>query len=273
MATLGVVGTGLIGCSIALLAKQTGAVSKVVGIDTDQVNLDRAIELDQIAGPITAYSNLNLVCIAVPTSHISDCVRDVSRKVHHSVPIFDVGSVKTNIVERLAPRVPSNFVPCHPIAGSEKSGPEAADAELFQGARCILTPVDETSTSAITRVETFWRQLGVTTITQTPEAHDKALAMTSHLPHLLSSALVQLVADQEIDIQDYAGNAYRDFTRIARADPDVWASIFTDNRDELRQQLSNFNDVIQKLGALIDNKDPGLRSALAEIREFSKQSH
>lgn len=232
MSALLVVGTGLIGGSFALAARAAGLFERFHGMDADPAALAEA-RARGIVDPPRPEIAPTAVCIATPVSGIAGSVAQMAQR-HPDAVIFDVGSVKAPAIRALREQgaLPPAFVPCHPVAGSERHGAAAARADLFEGCSVIVTPVAETAPSVVAQVSGWWRKLGATVTEQTPEAHDCLLAATSHLPHLLAFALMELLDDvDEAALRRSVGGGFRDFTRIAAADPAVWGDILHTNRD------------------------------------------
>ena len=232
MSALLVVGTGLIGGSFALAARAAGLFERFHGLDADPAALAVARErgIVDAADPGMAPT---AVCVATPVSHVAEHVAQMARRFPDAT-IFDVGSVKAPAIRALREQgaLPPAFVPSHPVAGSERHGAAAARADLFEGCSVIVTPAAETDVAAIAQVSGWWREIGATVTEQTPEAHDCLLAATSHLPHLLAFALMELLDDvDEATLRRSVGGGFRDFTRIAAADPAVWGDILHGNRD------------------------------------------
>ena len=232
MSALLLVGTGLIGGSFALAARAAGLFDRFDGVDANPAALrhaqDRGV-VDPPADPVTPEA----VCVATPVSSIASWVARMAQS-YPDAAIFDVGSVKGSVIEALRAQgaLPSNYVPCHPVAGSEKSGAAAARADLFAGRSVIVTPAPETAPSATSQVAGWWRSIGALVTEQTPERHDCLLAATSHLPHLVAFALMEMVGEiDEGALQSCLGSGFKDFSRIAAADAAVWADILHENRD------------------------------------------
>ena len=231
MSALLVVGTGLIGGSFALAARAAGIFEHFHGMDADPAALAAARDRG-IVDPPGADAAPTAVCIATPVSGIAASVAQMAQR-HPNATIFDVGSVKAPAIQALREQgaLPPAFVPCHPVAGSEQHGAAAARADLFKGCSVIVTPVAETEPAIVAQVSAWWRQVGATVTEQTPEAHDCLLAATSHLPHLLAFALMEMLDDMdETTLRRSVGGGFRDFTRIAAADPAVWGDILHENR-------------------------------------------
>ena len=246
MSTLGLIGCGLLGGSVALALKSSNCFERVLGKDVNQTNLDSALTRGVIDGVLVDTTAADALCVAVPTAAIADVLNEAFHSgVGQHIPTFDVGSVKGSILRSLTHPLP-NFVPCHPIAGSHESGPEVADVELFRNSTCIMTPASETSERHIQYVEELWHAMGATVVKMSSEQHDRILALTSHLPHLLSVAIVKQVFQTD-GVSDYLGNGFRDFSRIAAGDAKVWRDIFTENSDELRIHFSEFVSIVESL--------------------------
>ncbi|MYE10465.1 MAG: prephenate dehydrogenase/arogenate dehydrogenase family protein [Gammaproteobacteria bacterium] len=263
MATLLLVGTGLIGGSFALAARARGLFDRIDGIDTDTRVLAEARANGVVDAPGPEVRP-DAVCVATPASHIASCVEEMGRR-HPEAVLFDVGSVKSPVVDalRARDRLSEHFVPCHPVVGSERSGPSAARADLFEGRSVVVTPVAETDAETAARVAGWWRKVGARVTERTPEEHDRILAVTSHLPHLLAFALMEVLAEIDDDtLRATVGGGFRDFSRIAGADPAIWSDILHENRDAV---LAWTEKLVARL-AIEDDKD-ALRQRLADARE------
>ncbi|MBD1553440.1 bifunctional prephenate dehydrogenase/3-phosphoshikimate 1-carboxyvinyltransferase [Pseudomonas typographi] len=260
-----VVGLGLIGGSFAKGMRQSGLFREVVGVDLDAPSRQRAVELgitDRCEADLaTACVGADVIQLAVPILAMETLLgRLAGLELGHAI-ITDVGSAKGNI-ERAAravfsaPRL-ARFVPGHPIAGSEKSGVEAANGGLFKRHKVILTPLDETEPEALATVDRLWRALGASVEHMPIERHDEVLAATSHLPHLLAFNLVDSLArrHENLEIFRYAAGGFRDFTRIAGSDPLMWHDIFLANRDAVLRQLDVFRDDLATLREAVAEGD------------------
>ncbi|MDE0693513.1 MAG: prephenate dehydrogenase [Gammaproteobacteria bacterium] len=262
------VGTGLVGGSFALAARRAGLFDRVLGMDAST----EAIAEAQAHGVIDAEATQTLgdvagICVAVPVAAIAQMVRYADARLP-GVPVFDVGSVKKPVLEALAPEPPPSFVPCHPIAGSERQGAAAADGAMFRGARVVLTPTEETDPEALATVQRWWQAVGAETVTEDAAVHDDLLAVTSHVPHLVAFALMRLADDA--GALGHVGGGFRDFTRIAGADPDVWSQILAANSGAVTRRLSELSERLAEL-ASATRKDPQtLRAAIAEASRIRR---
>lgn len=250
---LTVVGTGLIGSSFALAARRQGLFDRVTGVDPDRERLRRAQALGVVdRGAETVPDDADAVLLAGPSHTVGPWA---ARLADHPAVTFDTASVKGAVLDDVRAATatfPRRFVPCHPLAGSERSGPEAAGSELFAGAEVILTPVAETDADALAQVSRWWQALGARVLTMTPETHDDVLAVTSHLPHLLAFAYLQQVKAAHVP---HTAGGFRDFTRIGAADPEVWAPIFRLNRTALLDALDDMEAALQDVRKLLEAAD------------------
>jgi cyclohexadieny/prephenate dehydrogenase len=250
-----IMGLGLIGGSLARSLKQTGFSAHVSGWGYRDVSLNKGVEL----GVIDSYSldidealrDADIVVIGTPTLTANEVMREVLPRVSSSTVITDVASVKGSLVE--ASGGAANFVPAHPIAGSEQSGVDASRADLFLDHRVILTPTDATDSAALELVRAMWASTGAEVVQMGVVEHDAILAATSHLPHVLAYTLVDALAQSPLseDIFRFAAGGFRDFTRIASSDPVMWRDIAIANRDELLKAMDSFSDHLGQLRAMV----------------------
>jgi cyclohexadieny/prephenate dehydrogenase len=262
-----VVGIGLIGGSFAAGLKKRGACAEVIGIsrNPDQAKqavglgvVDRAFtSLDEIANELT---DQDVIFIAVPTLSVEKVLLDIRRCVTAKVTITDGASVKGNVLvaaQKIFGHMPAEFILGHPIAGSEKSGVTAANPNLYENHRVILTPVDSTSAQHLLRVTQLWETLGAEVLTMTVEDHDEVLAATSHLPHAIAYSLVDTLAHDigNPNIFRYAAGGFRDFTRIASSDPVMWHDIMKANKAAILRSLDLFTDNLQRMRSSIEKED------------------
>ena len=264
MRVLLLVGTGLIGGSFALAARANGLFDHVVGIDSNAEALATARALGIVEGPDASFDP-TAICVATPVGRIAECVEDAAAR-YPGMPIFDVGSVKAAVVDtlRAGGGVPPNFVPCHPIAGSETGGARAARADLFQRRSVIVTPVDETDPDTVATVESFWRAINAVVTTQDPRTHDRIIAATSHLPHLVAFALMEVLdATGDKSVSAYIGDGFRDLSRIAASDPVVWSDILRANREATLRLARQLGERLS-----IDEDREALARRIAKARDM-----
>lgn len=261
-----IVGVGLIGGSLALALKRAGLAQEIVGTGSRPSTLARAKELGVID---IAQSNLglavaqaDLVVLAVPVGSTKTVISGLRNVCTDSVVITDVGSTKQSVVEAvraIAPDWESRFVPGHPVAGTEKSGPEAAFDSLFDGRRVILTPSERTDKAATEFVAEVWRAAGAEVCEMTPSHHDRVLGATSHLPHVLASSLVNCLANQQEhdEILQFAAGGFADFTRIASSHPAMWRDIVEANQGSVMEALDRFSEELAQFRSAIAKQDWG----------------
>ncbi|MFO7603332.1 MAG: prephenate dehydrogenase/arogenate dehydrogenase family protein [Gammaproteobacteria bacterium] len=258
------IGVGLIGGSLVRGLRAAQQVREVVGVGRDEANLELARGLGVIdryeTDPGAAVADADLVVLAVPLGAMKSVMQAIAPQLADRTIVTDVGSAKGSVLAdaRLALGGQlKNFVPGHPIAGTEKSGVEASFAELFQQRRVILTPHDTTSAQALNVVREMWLACGAEVIEMSVAHHDEVLAATSHLPHMLAYALVDTLARMEDrqDIFDYAAGGFRDFTRIASSDPQMWHDIAMANRTALVEVMQRFRADLERLIDAIDRGD------------------
>ena len=261
---LGIIGCGLMGGSFALALRRAGLVKRIVGYSKSPstTELARQMGVIDVEAPsaLLAVSGADIVLIAVPVAATEATFKSIKHLVTPQTLIMDVGSTKRDVTEaarRALREQIGSFVPAHPIAGKEVSGVEHADADLYSGKQVILTPIERTLTVQLKKAVDVWTALGCRVVQMSPEAHDAAFAAVSHLPHLISFALVNAIAGQPQG-QDYlslAGPGFRDFTRIAASDAKVWRDIMLSNREELLAQSKIFQHNLQALERMISSSD------------------
>ena len=241
---------GLIGGSLAKALKANGFTGEIVGWGRRESSLNKALELgviDRYSLDLTeAVTGADLIVIATPTLIAADMLKQLAPIVNEEVIITDVASVKGNLLmvaKEAFGTVPPNLVLGHPIAGSEKSGVVAAKADLFVNHRVILTPTEETNPRALETVKSLWQSIGAALVEMPVDEHDKVLAATSHLPHILAYTLVDALAgnSEQQNIFRFAAGGFRDFTRIASSDPTMWHEISLANRDALLTMIDAFS--------------------------------
>lgn len=276
-----VIGVGLIGGSLALALRRAGVVGEIVGCGRNQANLRRAEELGVVdrhcADPAMAVAGADVVVLGVPLGSIRPVLAAIRDALEPGTIVTDVGSAKRCViddVEAIFGHMPARFVPGHPVAGTEKSGVEAAFADLFQNRRVILTPLAQIDPEAIRIVRTLWKSAGAEVIAMSADHHDRMLAATSHLPHLLAFGLVDTLArwDADEDVFQYAAGGFRDFTRIASSDPVMWRDICLANRKALLEALEHYREDLGVLTELVRQLDgQGLERVFRNAKDVRDQ--
>jgi len=276
-----IVGLGLIGGSIGLAIKRSNISNQITGYARSNSTLERAIDLglvDSVRDNLKdAVNDSDLVILATPLSTFRELVEEMSPFLKKGCIITDTGSAKLTVIEDLKDILPNGveFVPGHPIAGTEESGPDAGFAELFDNRWCILTPTEDNSSNAVDLVKDFWESIGSKVEIMDPMHHDKVLAITSHIPHLIAFNIVgtanNLANVTEKEVVKYSAGGFRDFTRIAASDPKMWSDIFTYNSDAVLEMLDLFSNDLAKLKAAVIKKDSDLLfSNFEKTREVRK---
>ena len=263
--TVAVIGVGLIGSSIALAARRRGAAKKIVLSDRSADVLARAEALrlgdETVSDLSAAVRDADLVMLCAPVGANAEIGRAIAGSLKSGAVVSDVGSVKGAVVAALAPILPKSvhFVPAHPVAGTEQSGPEAGFPELFINRWCILTPPAGTDEGAVQRVKAFWEALGSHVEIMSAEHHDLVLAITSHLPHLIAYNIVGTAAELEetlrSEVMKFSAGGFRDFTRIAASDPTMWRDVFLNNKDAVLEMLGRFTEDLTALQRMIRRGD------------------
>ena len=245
-------GIGLINGSLAAVLRREAAAGEIVAWARQEGTRARACELDLCdraeADPAQAVAGADLVVLGVPPAAVGALAEAMRPGLPADAIVTDVSSIKAQVVRDVVPHLPtpSLFVPGHPVAGTEHSGPDAAFATLFERRRCILTPIEDTDPLAVERVRSLWELAGSTVDLMTPEHHDRVLAITSHLPHLIAYTIVGTVADLEdearTEVFKYAAGGFTDFTRIAASDPTMWRDVLLGNREAVLEMLGRFTE-------------------------------
>jgi len=261
---LGLIGCGLMGASFALALQRHGLVDKVKGFSPSQRTRDRALQLGVIQQAATsaeqAVQGCDIVLLAVPVSRTAECLQAMAPFLSPDCLLMDVGSTKTDVVAaaaaHLGERLPC-FVPAHPIAGKAQAGVDHAEAELYQDRRAILTPLAQTGAVQLENAKQVWAAIGSHVSLMNPQDHDATFAAVSHVPHLLAFAAVNALSaqDQGAVFLKMAGPGFRDFSRIAASDPDVWRDILSANQAEVLKQTSLFRAALDDFEKAFQNND------------------
>jgi cyclohexadieny/prephenate dehydrogenase len=262
---LALIGFGLIGGSIARAAKAQGLVSEIVTTARSEKTRTRVKELGVVDAVVEtnveAVKGADLVILCIPVGACGPVAAEVAAHLAPGAIISDVGSVKGAVVREMAPHLPQNihFVPAHPVAGTEHSGPDSGFAELFINRWCILTPPEGTEASATEKLRGFWAAMGAKVEVMTPDHHDLVLAITSHLPHLIAYTIVgtadELAQVTSSEVIKFSAGGFRDFTRIAASDPTMWRDVFLANKEAVLEMLGTFNEDLSKLTRAIRRGD------------------
>lgn len=269
--TLTIVGVGLIGGSIGLAVKRRGLAACVLGAGRQQASLERARETGAIdegtLDMIAAVTRADLAVFCTPVDQIVAQVLDAALHCRPGTLLTDAGSTKSAIVRALEQKMAAgvSFVGSHPLAGSEKHGPEHADADLFQDRIAVVTRTPLTPADALKRTRAFWEALGARVLVMDPEAHDRALAMTSHLPHLVAAALACILPEE---LQPLTATGFRDTTRVAAGDPRLWTGVFSQNRQALLDALQRLEEMLRRFRQDLEEGNPAdLALLLAQAKK------
>jgi cyclohexadieny/prephenate dehydrogenase len=254
---LALIGIGLIGGSIALAARRAGVAGHIAISSRTPETLARAQQLKLAdsyhSDPADAVRDADCVILSIPVGAVGAITAAIGGALKQGAIVSDVGSVKAAVVVAMKPHIPKgvHFVPAHPVAGTEYSGPDAALVDLFDNRWCILTPPEGTDPAAVDALAAFWRALGANVDTMSPEHHDLVLAITSHVPHLIAYNIVGTAADLESvtqgEVMKFSAGGFRDFTRIAASDPTMWRDVFLNNREAVLEMLGRFSEDLTAL--------------------------
>jgi len=254
---LALIGFGLIGGSIARAARAQGLVGEIIVTARSEQTRARVSELDLADAVVEtnaeAVVGADLVILCIPVGACGAVAQEIAPHLAHGAIVSDVGSVKGAIVREMAPHLPphAHFVPAHPVAGTEHSGPDSGFAELFINRWCILTPSEGVDPDAVERLRAFWAALGARVEIMTAEHHDLVLAITSHLPHLIAYTIVgtadELAQVTSSEVIKFSAGGFRDFTRIAASDPTMWRDVFLSNKEAVLEMLGTFNEDLSRL--------------------------
>ena len=255
-ARISVIGLGLLGSSIAHAVRAHMPTVRVIGYDADPEVRAIAVRMglcDDVADtPGASVIDADFVIFCVPVGAMGAAAASIADDLPADAIVSDVGSCKESVAEALVAALPdATVIPAHPVAGTERSGPEAGFATLFHNRWCIVTPPEGAPQAAVERVSEFWRQLGAQIEVMTPNHHDRVLAVTSHLPHLIAYTIVGTASDLEevtaSEVIKYSAGGFRDFTRIAASDPTMWRDVFLANREAVLDMLQRFSEDLTAL--------------------------
>lgn len=259
---LGVIGVGLIGASFALAFRERKLCKEIWGYSLSGNSSLKALELGIIDKKVDSIEEIGMGCdlimISTPVLTIPEILKKLSQYVSADTLITDGGSVKSFVKEAESYFKHHNYVGAHPIAGTEKSGPEAAFSSLFDGSLCIVTKTENTSKQRLYNIEKIWQSLGMQVEITSPEEHDEIMAYVSHMPHVISFSLVDAVKDKVYNgkgLIKYAGGGFRDFTRIAKSDARMWTDIFISNKNNILKAIADFEESLIEFKKFIENCD------------------
>jgi cyclohexadieny/prephenate dehydrogenase len=260
-----ILGFGLIGSSLARTISEHRLAVEITCGDVSQEACDTVMELGLASRATTdladAVQGADLVVLAVPPGACAQVAQAIAGSLKYGAIVTDVGSVKASIVEAVQSHLPDgvSFVPGHPLAGTENSGPRAGFSTLFEGRWCVLTPLPDTDPAAVAKIRAMWEACGSNVEEMTPEHHDRVLAITSHLPHLIAYTIVhtatELQEDTQAEVIKFSASGFRDFTRIAASDPVMWRDIFLNNKDSVLEMLQRFTEDLTSLQKAIRRGD------------------
>lgn len=275
---LAIIGVGLIGGSFALALRKAGLVKHIIGVGRSPQNMQCALErgvIDEIAADIaSALQHADLVFLAMPVGQTALIMAQIAPHLHANTLLTDAGSTKQDVIAAARHHLPlqnrHHFVPGHPIAGTEHSGAQAAQADLYRNKHVILTPLPETGADAIERVSQLWQACGAQVSLMPADEHDQVLAATSHLPHILAFTMMNHLnhsTNHPENLLRFAGSGLRDFTRIASSSPEMWRDICLANREALLKQIDAYQNELSSLQEMLKNNDgEALEKAFAQAR-------
>ncbi len=277
-----IIGTGLIGSSLARVLRCRNIADNIAGaarsVKTRETALALGVVDEAFEDPQKAVQNADIVFVCTPVGAIGETIGGCMPAMKSGAIVTDVGSVKSSVIRDVLPflRADIRFVPAHPVAGTEKSGPENGFAELFEGRWCILTPTNQTDKEALAAVRAVWESAGMKVEEMSAVRHDKIMALMSHLPHLIAYTIVGTAADLETetreDVIKYAAGGFRDFTRIAGSDPVMWRDIFLNNTEAVLDCLQRFSEDLTLLQKAIRQKDgAALQNWFARTRNIRRE--
>lgn len=275
--TVSILGVGLIGGSLALALKEKKLVNKIIGYGRNEQRLKEALKLgiiDSYTTFLEEASEAELIVLATPVGLFEKIIIEMLDYLKKGTIIIDVGSVKESIVNTIETMLPIgvSFVGTHPIAGSDKTGFEYANKDLFKKAKVILTPTENTDKSALEKVSKLWQKIGAVVELMSPEQHDKIYALVSHLPHLISFCMVNTVAEMDKNFIKYAGSGFKDTTRIAKSSPEIWRDILMMNDKNILQCLEIFAKNLEEIKKMLSKKDSeGVKTFIEKAKNLRKE--
>jgi cyclohexadieny/prephenate dehydrogenase len=278
------IGLGLIGSSLALALKKHGVVEHITGYAKTKKTRDYVQEhgiadtmFDTMAEAVTGA---DVIILCTPVGVFRDIICEINAALPDGSIVTDVGSVKQFVMQEISSVLKSgvHFIPAHPIAGTEHSGPQAGFAELFENRWCVLTPEDTVPSDSVIKIENMWKAVGANVVQMFAERHDRILSFTSHLPHFIAFSLIGAIKQNEnsyqgdqSDIIKFSAGSLRDFTRIAASDPTMWSDIFLTNKEAILDALQSFNNQIATLGEYIRSDNwQGIFDEIASVRHIRK---
>ncbi|MEW6102730.1 MAG: prephenate dehydrogenase/arogenate dehydrogenase family protein [bacterium] len=267
---VGIIGLGLIGGSIGLSLKKNRLVDKIIGFGRNKERLEEAKKLgviDKIGEDFADLAEVDIVFLATPVLKIIEIGKEVSKFIKEAI-VSDAGSTKTLIVKELSPLIP-RFVGAHPMAGSHKSGIKFASDSLFSNACVVLTPNNRTEKEAKGVISSLWKGMGAKVVEMSPELHDELVALSSHIPHITSNILIELISGRK-EAQSLISSGFKDMTRLSLSDPHLWNDIFLTNKENIIKGLDKMIEVITKWKGLINNNQ-GLLENLEKINKITKE--
>jgi len=273
-----VIGLGLIGGSLCRAIKKYGAANEIIGFDMDAGVRSYAEQngiVDSCLENLKQNNDSQLVIVATYVDKISETVKEILPYLEKGCVITDVGSVKTPVMKSVESFINNDFhfVGSHPIAGSEKSGIKNSDPDLFNGSNTIVTPTDKSSKESIEKVSTFWSAVGSNVLIMNPELHDNIFAYVSHLPHVVAYTLINTVSSSDIEnIFSFSGGGLKDYTRIAYSSPEMWKTIFMQNKNSVLESIKNFKKNLELIESAIEGDDLNKLQNLLENAQKNKSS-
>ncbi|MEW6007814.1 MAG: prephenate dehydrogenase/arogenate dehydrogenase family protein [bacterium] len=270
MKKIAIIGLGLIGGSIGLSLKKNRLCEKIIGFGRNKERLEKAKRLgaiDEIGKDYKELAKVDVIFLATPVLSIIEIGKEVSKFIKGAI-VSDAGSTKAEIVKNLSPLIPK-FVGCHPMAGSHKSGIKFASCELFLNANVVLTPNSRTDKKAKDVISSLWKEMGANVIEMSPELHDELVALSSHIPHIASNILVELLGKRK-KAKWVISSGFRDMARLSLSDPLLWSHIFITNKENITKGLDEISKIIVKWKAIMNNEEK-LIAKLKEIGNLARE--